>query len=405
MELTYKELIEKRSQLEEEINSYIEKVEVEKRFLNEDETSIYESRKNELSEVVDKLLEIEKLKNENDKEIRNINKNNNKKEMTNFSLLSILRETIDGKNYSEENRALIAQGAEITRSAGILINRNEITVPLEQRDLTATTAQSAITTEPLSISTALRAALVTPQLGATMLTGISSNMSLPLLTGPSAAWAAESASITPGSSTVTGSTLVPIRLSVQVPVSNLFLTQTAPVGAEQMVIQDIVNALAVKLESTMFSADAGVANAKPAGLANGATLVDASTWAGVVGLEGKVGSDNMLAGNLAYVTNNGGVTYFKTNPKVAGYPSFIMESDGTMNGYKTLVTNNVPKYNAKNGIVFGDFSKLVIAQWGALTIKIDDLTQAVADNTIITVTGYFNYGLKDPKALVFGTIN
>ncbi|MBK8663240.1 MAG: hypothetical protein IPN18_16165 [Ignavibacteriales bacterium] len=46
----------------------------------------------------------------------------------------------------------------------------------------------------------------------------------------------------------------------------------------------------------------------------------------------------------------------KQREKVAGYPSFLMESDGKMEGYPSEITNQV----AAGYLFFGDFAQVFL---------------------------------------------
>lgn len=401
MELTYTELIEKRSQLEEDINSFIQIVETEKRFLSEDENNSLESRKNELSEVVDKLIEIEKAKKESEKEIRSVNIKNNNKNMSKFSIISLINECVNN-NYSTESRGIIDAGLVKTGKNG------EFYLPVDiQSRAIDTTNQGVIAKSVMDLDVAMRAKLIAGELGCEIVTGLEDNVSYPLYTGASYTWAGENELVAAANGTLSNIDLMPMRLSGTVEISNSLLAQAGKTGIEAKIMNDLYNGIICEVEKRMWSATAGVAGKSPAGLANGKTYLDASNYAGIVSMEAVIESDNMLQGNLAYITNSQGKSYLKTTLKAANVAGYLMDVDGTVNGYKTLSTSNVGKFGGtpKNGIIFGDFSKVVICQWGDLQVIVDPYTRKKENITEVTVNALFNFGVKNPKALSFGVLN
>ena len=401
MELTYAELIEKRSQLEEDINSFIQIVETEKRFLSEDENNSLESRKNELSEVVDKLIEIEKVKKESEKEIRSANIKNNNKNMSKFSIISLINECVNN-DYSAESRSIIDAGLVKTGKTGEF----SIPVDIQSRAIDATN-QGVIAKSVMDLDVAMRAKLIAGELGCEIVTGLEDNVSFPLYTGASYTWAGENELVAASNGTLTNIDLLPMRISGTVEISNALLAQAGKTGIEAKIMNDLYNGIIGEVEKRMWSNTAGVAGKSPAGLANGKTYIDASTYTGIVSMEAAIESDNMLQGNLAYITNPQGKSYLKTTLKNANVNGYLMDIDGTVNGYKTLSTSNVGKFGGtpKNGIIFGDFSKVVICQWGDLQVIVDPYTRKKENITEVTVNALFNFGLKNPKALSFGTLN
>jgi HK97 family phage major capsid protein len=81
------------------------------------------------------------------------------------------------------------------------------------------------------------------------------------------------------------------------------------------------------------------------------------TFAEVISLETAVTSANGDIGSMAYILNASMRGALKAAQKVSGYPSFIMESDGSMNGYSSLVSNQA----ASGDVLFGVWSQLIMA--------------------------------------------
>ena len=80
---------------------------------------------------------------------------------------------------------------------------------------------------------------------------------------------------------------------------------------------------------------------------------------------------------MGYLTNAKVRGKLKTTSKVSGQNGFIWE-DGMLNGYKASVSNQVPSNLTKgtssgvcSAIIFGNWSDLIIGQWGTLDLMVD----------------------------------
>jgi len=160
-----------------------------------------------------------------------------------------------------------------------------------------------------------------------------------------------------------------------------------------MLMKDIVNAVSTKLQSTIFGKEAASATQPGGFFAVAPTIAGTATWANVVKMETNVDTANAL-GKGAYITNAGGRGILKTTVKVANQANYLMDNGNEMNGYPVLVTNGVAKALQvgvdEYGVVFGDWSQYVIAQWGAIDIVVDGLSQAINGNVRIVINAYFD---------------
>jgi hypothetical protein len=98
-------------------------------------------------------------------------------------------------------------------------------------------------------------------------------------------------------------------------------------------------------------------------------------------METAVESANALAGSLRYVTTPGIKGLLKTTPRLANTIALpIWGDDSTMNGYPAVSSTNVPKAlgvgTDEHALLFGDFSQVILGEWGALEIIVDPYTRA-----------------------------
>ena len=104
------ELTDKRCQIQERIEAIMNNGEVEQRTLNDSENTELEQLSNDLKDIDRQLREIEE---ENKRNLdQNIDNNTTKthKRMK-YSILRAINDELNGKQYSDETRALIDAGA------------------------------------------------------------------------------------------------------------------------------------------------------------------------------------------------------------------------------------------------------------------------------------------------------
>ena len=70
-----------------------------------------------------------------------------------------------------------------------------------------------------------------------------------------------------------------------------------------------------------------------------------------------------------------------------------------INGYRMIET---PSLSGEK-IIFGDFSKLVIGQFGQTDFTIDSTTQAHNGIVRLIINTYWDWGVLDEDGLIFGT--
>lgn len=151
-----------------------------------------------------------------------------------------------------------------------------------------------------------------------------------------------------------------------------------------MLKRDIVAAISEKLEATILGNAAGDAS-KPAGLFNGVVADESAIkFADVVGMETALESKN-VRGNIMFLVSPSAKGILKSQENTVGYPKYIME-DNEINGYPVLCSSAV----TDKGIVMGNFSDLVIGQWGGIDLTVDPYTQAANNKVRLVINAYFD---------------
>jgi HK97 family phage major capsid protein len=374
------ELVDSRNSKVEELNSIINLGMTEKRKLNEDETLNIKQIDNDINELDRQISEIQALKSE----IKTNNRNNKL------------------ETKMENRKSLVAQINE--RRNGKTTDAIELSLE-ERAVIAAETSQHGeeiVGLDVYNILAPLRAKLVLSSLGATFMTGLKNNIKIPLYSGSNAVWEGENDATADGAGTMSKVELSPKRISAYVDISKQLLAQDT-VGAENLILNDIVVAVAQKLESTIFGHEDGSAT-QPEGLfATGNTLniTGTTTYTKIVELETAVDTGNALQGNLKYVTNASGKGLLKSTPKISGstFPVYIMDGKEA-NGYEVVSTNNV----ADDYIVFANWNDFVVAQWGAVELTVDPYTQAASGMVRIVVNAYFDAAKKREASFAIGKL-
>ena len=347
----------------------------------------------EADEETENENETEDDKPEDDKEQRNnqtiISTNMTKK----FSLVKAINDVVNNRSLDEVAKEVVRKGVEEMRKSGLAV-AGSIQLPVMETEneemrangvlaQTATAGAENIATEKLDILEPLRANMVMSQAGATYLTGLVGNISIPAYTGSNVGWAGEVATAANGAGDWSEIKLQPHRLTAYVDVSREFLIQSSN-DAEAMLRRDIIAAIGNKLEATILGSDAGT-DEKPAGLFDGVTaMTTALKFGDIVDAEAELDAAN-VSGAYTYILSPKAKAALRTLSKDAGSGRFVLE-DGEIEGSKALVSSNV----VTKGMVVGDFSDYVIAQWGAIDLVVDNYSKSTEGKVRLVVNAYFD---------------
>ena len=319
------------------------------------------------------------------KEKRNNINNTKNIHMSNFSLIKAINDVVNNRNINEDALNVIEMGATEMRKSGLSYS-GQIQLPVEERGdavaaTVATDGKEIVATDKLNILSPLMGKSILAEAGATFLTGLVGNISIPNYTGSTCGWKGELEAADNGKGTFGSVELSPKRLTAYIDISKQFLTQDS-VGAEEMLRADIVNSLVAKLEQTIFG-DAAGDTTKPAGIFNGAEVV-APSYQGVCEAEAAVTD---YSGEKRFVMSPTAKSAFK-QATISGTKSDLrlLLEDGEVDGYPVSDSSNV----VAGGYAFGDFSELVVAQWGGIDIVVDPYTLATKNAIRLVINAYFD---------------
>ena len=328
------------------------------------------------------------------KEKRNNINNTKNIHMKNFSLIKAINDVVNNRNINEDALNVIEMGATEMRKSGLSYS-GQIQLPVEERGTAiaatvATDGQEIVPTDKLNILEPLRGKSILAEAGATFLTGLVGNISIPNYTGSTCGWKGELEAADNGKGTFGSVELSPKRLTAYIDISKQFLTQDS-VGAEEMLRSDIVNALVAKLEQTIFG-DAVGDTTKPAGIFNGAEVV-APSYAGVCAAEAAL-TDYL--GDKRFVMSPTAKSSFKQTT-ISGEKSDLrlLMQGNEVDGYPVSASSNV----VAGGYAFGDFSELVVAQWGGIDIVVDPYTLATKNAIRLVINAFFDAKVRREGAI------
>jgi HK97 family phage major capsid protein len=250
----------------------------------------------------------------------------------------------------------------------------------------------------------LRNTMVTAKAGITMLSGLVGNVDIPRQTaGAASTWiSAEDGDATEGEAQFDQVSLTPKDLACYTEVTRRLLMQSTP-AIEGIVMRDlaIAQALGIDLAVLYGSASSG----QPRGIKNqtGVNTLDlaaaAPTYAEIIQIVKKVLEDNALVGNCSWLISPAGWEDLKTTPKqgsgVEG--NFILGESGLIAGYNWQVSNQV----TAEEYFFGDFSQVLLGEWGGLEINVDPYTSSLKGRIRYITFKTVDVAVRQPTAFCY----
>jgi HK97 family phage major capsid protein/HK97 family phage prohead protease len=260
---------------------------------------------------------------------------------------------------------------------------------------------------------ALRARLVMSDLGVRVMTGLRGDVAIPkLATGVAAGFVAENGATSEVNAVFSQISLSPKALGAFTDISRQLTIQSDP-SAEQIVRDDLLNAIAQKIEDVAIE---GGGSNEPTGIlqtsgigsvaigTNGGNL----TWAAITDLIKELEIDNAaINGNsIAYLTNPKVKSHMASTSKVASTDSVMLLNDPwtAVYGYPIAVTNNVPSDLTKgtgtglSALIAADFSQAMLGFWSTPDILIDPYTGGASGSIRVRVMQEVDFAVRHPQS-------
>ena len=407
------EILDKKSQLKERCKEIINLCKTEIREMTKEEQDEFDKNKEEIKELNQELEELKKrlasydeeLEDEEEKpessddEKEDEEKEENKRNLHStmkkqFSLLKAINDIANNRSLDAVSQAVVKAGAEEMRKAGQSFS-GQIQLPVEERNTVTVTSEhdDVIETEFLDLMGPLRAKNVLVQAGAKYLTGLVGDVQIPIMGAGQVTWEGEIAEAKDASYGFTSVKLQPNRLTAYVDISKQFLVQDS-IGAENMIKSDIIAAINAKLEETILGSAAGTTT-QPAGMFYDVTITDVSNYRGLCNKEADVEDANVF-GPCVYVMSNKAKAIVRSMDKGGKHTELVYEG-GEVDGTPVYNTSNVASTNA----IYGDFSNLVIGQWGAIDLTVDPYTKAASGQVRLVINAFFDAKVVRPEAFTY----
>ena len=337
-----------------------------------------------------------------------------KKENRRFSITKFLREAAEGK-LSGLEAEVAEMGAKEYERMGFSRKGNVIPM-VALRDSAgqnySTNADGGYAKEEAAPTylEGLKDRLVVNKLGAHVLGDLVGTVPFVSAGAISAAWLAEGAEASVSKSTFAKVSLTPHRNAVIGAFSKDLLRQTS-IDIDNVVMGLLLDAHASLIESACINGSGtsnqptGILNTSGIGSVAGGENGAAISWANVVKLETAINAENANRGKLGYLTNAKVIGAMKTTEKASNTARFVLDFDGSLNGYPVEWTNLVPSNLTKgeasgvcSAMVFGNFDDLYVGHWGGVDIVVDPYTLAASADVRIVLNSWDDCVVVNPKS-------
>jgi len=316
---------------------------------------------------------------------------------------------IEAEMHQEAKREL-ARSGQALEGLGIpsmMMGKNDRVIEVA----TDVSAGHLVGTETADVIGALRPKLVIEEMGATVMSGLVGNLDLPIGDGlATAAWKSEQGQNNETTPTVRNVELRPKRLTAYTDVSKQILIQTSG-SVENWIRDELSNAIARAVDAAAINGS-GTSN-QPNGILNTTTVNavemgtngDNITRAKLIEMITNVAANNADVDNMGFILTpevRGFLQDLKTD---AGSGLFVW-NDALQNmllGYKAATTNLMPKNLVKgsatacHGMIFGDFSQLVLGSWGGADLIVNPYSKAKDGLVEIVVNSFWDIAVKHGK--------
>ena len=374
----------------------------EKEINNEDNTKSEEEKSNE-EEKSEEEKKDEKDSNTDDEKSDNEDKDSDsKKDSEDDSKTGSKDEkrNENKKSYKMNKNIILSEIRSALNSAD-----HKVTLPAETRAVTQTVSgdgvhDEIVETEFKGLLEPLYADSVISNLGITIYNGLpAGDFKVSAMGKGAAAWADETGTAAESKNTFSHVTLQPKRISAQLSYSKQFLAQDT-IGAEAAIRRDIYNALVAQIQTTMLSADAAGTN-KPAGIFNGVTAKNISSYAELCDVEATV-DDSNVKGDRKYLMSNKAKAILRCMPKSSLTNELVLHGND-IDGTQVIANSDVPTTQ----YAYGDFSNIVMGTWGNVDLIIDPYTLAAENSIRIVVNAFVDWKKvrSTENVLVYGKVS
>lgn len=293
------------------------------------------------------------------------------------------------------------------------VNMDAVRALLSQygrRDLnvaTATAGGNLVATNLLSGSMIelLRNRAMVMQLGAQMMSGLVGNVAIPKQSGAGTGYwlANETTGVTESQQTIAQVTMSPKTVGCYTEFSRQLLLQ-ASVDVEQFITNDFARVIALALDvAAIRGAGSG---GEPTGVVNtggiGSVTGTSLAWAGIVEFQTDVGTANALTTECAYLTTPAVAGLMMQRQRFSSTDSPLWMGsllDGMMGGLRAAASAQM----AAATMLFGDFSQIIIGEWGTFEVAANPYANFAAGITGVRGMQSADIGIRQAGAFSYAS--
>jgi HK97 family phage major capsid protein len=384
-----------------------------------------------MEEIAEEILQIQEKRNKDTKSVAALGLSDS--EAQNFSLFKAIQATAD-KNWTNAGFELECS-REVAKRMNKVVDPNRFYVPYEvqerqnairsgqtfgagryrgemlgtaRRDLTVGTTTAGgflVETNNMSFIEMLRNRAVVYRMGARRLSGLVGNVTVPKQTAAATAvWLANEAStITESQQVFAQMALSPKTVGAYTEISRQLLLQSSP-DAEGIVTSDLatVTSLAYDLGALSGTGASGQPTGITATAGIGSVTGTSLNFAGILEFQTDVATANVMPTQGGYVTTPAVAALMIQRVKYTSTASPLWEGnvwDGTMQGFQAYGTNQI----AAASMLFGDWSQVVVAEWGVLEIEVNPYANFQAGILGVRAIVSMDVGLRYPASFSLAT--
>ncbi|WP_173910052.1 phage major capsid protein [Acinetobacter sp. Marseille-Q1618] len=400
--MTLTELLEKRSNTVNQMKAIADKASTENRDLTTEESTQFDTLKNEERSVQKQIDRAEYLRSlERSAPADHVGDNYNKdfeKLKRSVSVANIIRSQMNSQGLSgaeleynqeaEKRSGRKAQGAFIPFDA------------LETRTNTTTTASELVATNhrPQDYIGALRSSNIVRSMGVRTLTGLSGDVVIPKFgSGLSLGWINEGESVPESEMGFDAITLKPKHTGGKTEMSRQLIQQSSP-DIESLVREDLSYLIAQNIDKAII---AGTGVKDPLGILNTVGVLTGAipaTWQEVLALIQQIEDENIT--NLKWLGTSTTKTTLAGIEKSAGTGQFLY-SGGQVGELPFNVSANMPA----NKLILGDFSQVLLGVWSEIDILVNPYAEPAYSRGGVQVRAMAtcDVAVRHPKAFLVAT--
>lgn len=277
---------------------------------------------------------------------------------------------------------------------------------VQKRDMTvAGTGGYAVANvqQPGSFIELLRAQTVVGRAGARMLSGLKGNIEIPKQTGAGTAYliGAEDDEITESNITLGQLALSPKTVGAYMEISRLLQMQSDP-SVDMLIMDDLAKVIGLKIDLLALN---GNGAGGPVGIINtsgiGSVTATSLDYAKTLEFQTDVAAGNALVPGCAYITTPAKAAIIAQRQRFSNTDTPLWTGnilEGSVLGFRGLTTTQL-----SDGLLFGDFAQLIMAEWGVLELAVDPTANFKAGITGIRAFQSFDVGVRNAAAFSYGS--